>query len=147
MEDSRTLLVDADRESLCRLMIEMAWRLDHGHADTLFELFAVDATLVIGDQTMIGRAQIVAWGRQRARLHRLTRHVCTNMRFIRVGDMRARGSCIVTVYRHDGTGSDETEPYTVGEYVAELVREDECWRFAACRGVPYLERTDARRPT
>jgi hypothetical protein len=54
-------VTDADYVQLSRLVIEAAWRVDVGRADTLHELFVDDGTLAIGDGTLQGREQIRQW--------------------------------------------------------------------------------------
>ena len=39
------LVSDADHLSLARLMVEIAWRIDHGQADRVWELFVADGVL------------------------------------------------------------------------------------------------------
>jgi hypothetical protein len=53
------------------------------------------------------------------------------MRFIAVGNDRATGSTLVTVFMHDGAGRGPAVPAVVGEDTDEFLRTDAGWRFAS----------------
>jgi hypothetical protein len=119
----------ADYDALCWLVTEIVWRIDNASADTVHELFAEDASLTIGGPTMRGREAIAAWGRERAAVDWVTRHVCANMRFEADGDDRATGTTVVTVYRQETPEPGPPTPRMVAEYHDEFVRSDGGWRF------------------
>ena len=121
----------ADHDALSWLVTEIVWRIDHASADTVHELLTEDASLTIGGPTMRGREAIVAWGKQRAAVDWVTRHVCSNMRFEADGDGddRATGTTVVTVYRQDTPEPVPPTPRMVAEYQDEFVRGDGGWRF------------------
>jgi hypothetical protein len=104
------LVTAADHLQLARLVTEISWRIDHGKADTVHELFVDEGTMTLGPTTLSGREQIREWGRQRAGATYRTRHVCTNMRFVADGDDAAEGTTVITQYRgeDDGAGHGST---------------------------------------
>jgi hypothetical protein len=131
MTDKPQPLSNDDHASLTRLVLELVWRIDHGQADTAHELFTEDGEMVLGPNEMRGRADIVAWGAERSRADRVTRHVCTNSRFVAIGADRAAGNTVVAVYLHDGPGQGVAQPMTVGEYRDEFIRQGGGWRFTS----------------
>lgn len=128
-----TWLADADHAALARLVTEIVWRIDHGQADTVHELFVEDGEMVLGPASLTGREQIATWGRERAGSPFTSRHVCTNMRFVPDGTDGALGSTVVTVYRYSGAGLGDTTAHGVGEYTDRFVRTADGWRFVSRR--------------
>jgi hypothetical protein len=122
-------LEDADHQELTRLIIEIVWRIDHGKADTVADLFVDHGEMTLGTAHMAGREELLAWGRQRVDARYRTRHVCTNAHFVADGPDKAIGSTVLTVYLDDGESSSPTTPHTVGEYHDRFVRTDRGWRF------------------
>ena len=64
------------------------WRVDNGHADTLYELYAEDAQLDLNGPTPLrGREAIREWGRQIASdpPWKTIRHVAGDMNFVTGG--------------------------------------------------------------
>jgi hypothetical protein len=57
------LLSDADHVALSRLVAEISWRIDHGKADTVWELFVPDGVLDTGGTPLAGHQAIREWGR------------------------------------------------------------------------------------
>jgi hypothetical protein len=134
MSHDQQHLSDDDLRALERLVIEYAWRVDHGHADTAYELFAAEGVLVLGPQQMNGRDEIAAWGANRSSIDRTTRHICTNIRFVPDGQGGATGTTVLTVYLSDGTGdgvSSNVSPHSVADYEDTFVRVEGEWRFAS----------------
>jgi hypothetical protein len=125
------LVADADHVQLARLVTEIAWRIDHGEADTVHELFVADGEMSLGQTILRGQEAIRQWGRERAAATYRTRHVCTGMRFVAVGSDMAEGTCVLTVYMHDGDGPGTTVPFAVGEDIDRYVRTDQGWRFTS----------------
>ena len=58
------LVSETDHVQLSRLVTEHAWRVDHGRADTIHELYVDDGELIVGPTPLRGRAAILEWGRQ-----------------------------------------------------------------------------------
>jgi SnoaL-like domain len=134
---------DADHVQLSRLVIEAAWRVDLGRADTLHELFVEDATLTLDDTVLKGWEQIQEWGRSAVEAHTFEgiRHVCGNMRFFATGDDIAEGITVLTVYfdtEHEAPGT--SVPWTVGEDHDKFVRTEDGWRLSSRRWVSLFER-------
>jgi SnoaL-like domain len=125
------LVSDADHLSLSRLVVEIAWRIDHGQADRVWELFVPDGVLDTSGTPLAGHGAIRGWGRARVASAVQTRHISSGMRFIGRGDDRATGSTLPTVFMHDGDGRGPAVPAVVGEDTDEFVRTDAGWRFAS----------------
>lgn len=120
-----------DRDALGRLVVELTWRIDHGHADKAHELFAEDGTLALGPTALQGRDELIAWGRERSAQDRRTRHQLGPSRFTATGPGRAEGSTGFTVYMQDGPGPGSTVPMAVGDYHDHFVLDSGGWRFAS----------------
>jgi hypothetical protein len=93
------LVSEADHLQLSCLVTEHAWRVDHGRADTVHELYAEDGALDVGTP-LRGRQAIHEWGRRLVEVPpwRSIRHVCGNMRFVADGVGAAEGTTILTVF-------------------------------------------------
>jgi hypothetical protein len=125
------LVSEADHLALSRLVEEISWRIDHGRADSVWELFVPDGVLAAGGTPLIGRDAIRAWGRARVASAARTRHIISGMRFTDGGDGRATGSTLLTVFIHEGDGRGPATPSVVGEDTDEFVRTDAGWRFVS----------------
>ena len=135
------LVSDDDYVQLSRLVIEHAWRADHGHADTIHELYADDAE--VDAWTVRGQAAIRELGRQVADAPpwRTVRHVCGNMRFVKRGPDEAEGITVLTVFMVEGDDAATTLPYRVGEDHDRFVRTKDGWRFLRRRHVELFSAT------
>ena len=135
------LVSDDDYVQLSRLVIEHAWRADHGHAETIHELYADDAE--VDAWTVRGQAAIRELGRQVADAPpwRTVRHVCGNMRFVKLGPDEAEGITVLTVYMVEGDEAATTLPYRVGEDHDRFVRTKDGWRFLQRRHVELFSAT------
>jgi hypothetical protein len=125
------LVSDADHVALSRLVVEISWRIDHGQADTVWELFMPDGVLATSGTPLVGHDAIREWGRARVGSTVLSRHVISSMRFVDRGDGRATGSTLLTVFIHDGAGRGPAAPAVVGEDTDEFIRTDAGWRFVS----------------
>lgn len=125
------LVSDADHLSLSRLVAEISWRIDHGQADLVWELFVADGVLDTGGTPLVGHDAIRNWGQARVASTVRTRHICSGMRFIDRGDVRATGSTLLAVFMHDGEGRGAAVPAVVGEDTDEFVRTGAGWRFVS----------------
>jgi SnoaL-like domain len=123
------LVSDADHVSLSRLVVEIAWRIDHGQADRVWELFVPDGVLNSSGTPLAGHDAIRNWGEARIASTMRTRHICSGMRFIDRGNSKATGSTLLTVFMHDGGGRGPAVPAVVGEDTDEFIRTDVGWRF------------------
>ena len=125
------LVSDTDHLSLSRLVVEISWRIDHGQADRVWELFVTDGVLNTSGTPLVGHDAIRDWGLARVASTVRTRHICSGMRFTDRGSGRATGSTLLTVFMHDGDGQGSAVPAVVGEDTDEFVRTDGGWRFAS----------------
>ena len=128
---SEQLVSDADHLSLSRLVVEIAWRIDHDQADRVRELFVPDGVLDTSGTPLVGHDAIRDWGRMRVASTVRTRHICSAMRFTDRGNGRATGSTLLTVFMHDGDGRGPAVPAVVGEDIDEFIRTDVGWRFVS----------------
>lgn len=111
------------------LTAEHAYRLDHGGADTLHELYTADGELLgLPPRDLVGRDAIAAWGAERVRLPRISRHVETNHR-LWWSEEGLRGTLYASVFRSETTEATETAPLMVGDYEDLYAEEDGQWRI------------------
>jgi SnoaL-like domain len=136
-------VIDADYVQLSRLVTEITWRIDHGEAEMVHELFVDDGVLNLGAVTLSGREEIREWGRKLVDhpTYPGIRHVTTNMRFVADGADQAVGTTIVTAYLDQGNPRRATLPFVVGEDQDRFVRTDQGWRFASRRWDALFERS------
>jgi hypothetical protein len=123
------LVSDADHVALSRLVVEISWRIDHGRADTVWELFVPDGVLDTSDAPLVGHDAIREWGQARDVSTVRTRHIVSGMRFIDRGNGQATGSTLLTVFMHDGPEQGAPVPAVVGEDTDDFIRTDVGWRF------------------
>lgn len=117
------------RLAIQALTAEHAYRLDHGRADTLHELYTSDGELLgLPPHDLVGRDALTAWGIARARMPRTSRHVETNHRLY-WEDGRLHGTLYATVHRSDTSDTTNTVPFMVGDYEDEYALEDGHWRI------------------
>ena len=123
------------RAAIEQLIYRHAWLIDHGQAEKVAELFTEDGTLFGVGPVKIGRAAIAEWGRQRAAMReRRSRHVHSNLIVEGDGEDRARGTTLLTLYRHDGDGEGSVSPLVIGEYEDRFRKQpDGGWLFAERR--------------
>jgi len=118
-----------------RLVARYCHFVDHGEAARVAELFADDGVWASPENTMSGRAAILAGFQRRQALGgRMSRHVCCNL-LLDVEDAdHASGIVYLTLYRHDGEPGRGVSPLAgpslVGEYRDAFVRTADGWRFA-----------------
>jgi hypothetical protein len=124
-----TELVDRDLHvDLSRLVAEHAWRNDHC-AERLHELYVPEGRIAMPGADLPDRAAIEVWGKARAGVTRITRHVCQNMRFERLDAETVRGTTLVSVYITEPPLPGEPTPAAIGEFDDELVVLAGEWRF------------------
>lgn len=117
------------RLAIQALTAEHAYRLDHGQADILHELYSEDGEMLgLPPRDLIGREALAAWGAERVKLARTSRHVETNHRLMWV-DGELKGTLCATVYRSDGPDTSETAPFMVGDYEDDFVQENGEWKI------------------
>ena len=133
MKDEHSPVSAADYVELFRLVNEIAWRIDHGRADTVWELFAPTGTFDSGGDPLVGQDEIRRWGARRSQSSAKTRHICSGMRFNYDGHDKAVGSTMLTVFIGEGPKVSAAIPSVVGEDHDEFVRTAEGWLFASRR--------------
>jgi ketosteroid isomerase-like protein len=123
------------RAAIEHLINYHAWLIDHGEADRVADLFTAEAALYGVGPDKIGRDAIAEWGRQRAAMtQRRSRHVHANILLEADGDRAARGTVILTLYRHDGAGEGQASPLLIAEYTDRYSKQpDGQWLFAERR--------------
>ena len=119
-----------DRQELNDLIIEFAWRVDHGQADTVHELVTDDIEMRLSQATMLGREAVTAWGRKRSTVERTTSHVMSNVRFYGLTSDRVESDSLAIIFRHSGSGMGAARPWAVTEYQDVFVRSDGRWKFS-----------------
>ena len=139
-------MIDAEtRCSIEALIVEYAWLLDHSAADRLPSLFTESAVLELPKGRYAGAQAIAQFGRERVKATRVTRHLCSNIRLVRLGSDKVQGSVAFTVYRHDAARPAEPTVAAVGEWQDVYVKHNDArWRFAERRVVVVFE-TEAHR--
>ncbi len=121
----------AHRVAIEALLAELAYRLDHGHADEAGELFTDDATFATPMVTLRGAAELAAGFAMRARQTHVTRHVHSNLRLQFEDECRAVGTAVLTVYRDETASGGATRPFLVADCHDVFARgADSRWRFA-----------------
>jgi hypothetical protein len=135
---------ESDYVELSRLVIEHAWTVDNGRADTVHELYVDDGVLDVGTPVR-GRQAIREWGRRlvAAPPWRIIRHACSNMRFLSDGPDAAHGTSVLTVFMVVGAGSATTLPFNVGEDHDQFTRTKQGWKLVSRRWVELYTRGDA----
>jgi ketosteroid isomerase-like protein len=108
------------------LLTEFAYRVDHGQADRVHELFVADAVLSTPAFTLNGRDEIEArFGARAKDTSRKSQHYCTNLRLSREGETIVAESNALTVIVTDGAA-----PFMMsGTSRDECVRHDGAWVF------------------
>ena len=114
-------------------MYEYADRLDHGKADSVWELFTEDGVWTSPTVRSVGHADLRRYFMQRANMvDRITHHVVTNITITVVNPDLATGRSVAIEYRSDnptGPVRSETAPAIVGDYHDTFVRTADGWRF------------------
>ncbi|GLU40044.1 nuclear transport factor 2 family protein [Pseudomonas sp. NBRC 100443] len=111
------------------LTAEHAYRLDHGAADTLHQLYTADGQLLgLPPRDLVGREAIAAWGAERVKLPRVSRHVETNHR-LWWSDEGLCGTLYASVFRSETADAVDTTPLMVGDYEDLYAQEDGQWRI------------------
>lgn len=123
-------IIDVEtRLAIQALTAEHAYRLDHGQADTIYELYAPDGELLgLPPRDLIGSEALAAWGAERVKLPRTSRHVETNHRLV-WDEGTLKGTLCTTVYRSDSEDTTKTAPFMVGDYEDEYIQRDGEWRI------------------
>jgi hypothetical protein len=125
------------RVEIEQLIAEMLYRLDHGLADTTWELYTEDGVSV-GPMGDMDREAMKAWGAKRAlQTDIVGRHFIGAIRLVE-GDVpdEARGTVQYLTFRD--TNQPPTQPASVGEFREVYRRVDGEWRYARREIVPIF---------
>lgn len=131
----------AIRVQIEALSTEYYYRLDHGEAEGVVELFTPDGVLQMGDEAPVaGHEALKAYYAARPKT-RITRHVSTNLRLSYLDADHVEAIRELTYYHADtaaGPGPYFAIPAVV-EYRESLVRgSDGRWRYASRKVVPVF---------
>lgn len=127
---SETRTVDPQtRGEIEQLITEMLWRLDHGQADRLWELYTEDGVSDGPMGVMEGRESLRAWGEKRAAAPAPNgRHHLGGIRLAWQGEDLI-GYVQYVTYRE--SSAEPLLPASVGEFHEVYRRVDGEWRFAS----------------
>jgi hypothetical protein len=120
-----------DYIELNRLVTEIAWRIDHDQADTVWELFIPAGSLNTSGAPLQGHDAIREWGRERVNSSVKTRHICSSMRFTYSGADKATGSTLLTVFMGEKDVIGLPVPKVVGEDYDSFIRTHDGWKFSS----------------
>lgn len=124
------------RVAIEQLVSELLWRLDHGKADTTWELYTEDAVSTGPLGTMNGRDAIKAWGQKRAAVTDVVgRHFIGGIRLAWV-DGVLTGCTAYQTFRD--SSPDPLVPASVGEFREEYRLVDGRWLIARREIVPVF---------
>lgn len=125
MNSSESVDVEAQR-AIEALLTEFAFRVDHGQADRVHELFTPDATLSTPAFVLNGRDEIETRFKARAQdTARRTRHFWSNLRVSREGDAIVAVTNALTVVAPEGVA-----PILMGGSSRDVcVRRHDGWAF------------------
>lgn len=129
-----------DRVAIEDLIATYLYRLDHGEAVTLAELFTEDGVLdVAATGPLTGREAIRAYYAKRSTT-RTTRHVSTNLYIIFDDATHARAVHTLTYYAAEGMPPlPPMAPAGVADYAETLVKgADGKWRFKHRKPTPIF---------
>lgn len=113
------------------LIIEHAWLLDNHMSDRLGDLYVESGRMSGIGPERNGRAAIVTYGRDRAKMvQRKARHVTTNIRLLHDGPGRVSSICTITLFRYDGDQMGTADPVALADAEDVFVLcDDGQWRF------------------
>ena len=131
----------ATRAQIEALSNEYYYRLDHGEAEGVVELFTPDGVLQMGDEApVVGREALKAYYAARPKT-RITRHVSTNLRLTYIDADHVEAVRDLTYYHAEttqGSGPYSAVPAVV-EYRESVVRgSDGRWRYASRKVDPVF---------
>ena len=129
------------RVAIEHLVSELLWRLDHGHAHTVWELYTEDAETNGPLGAMLGREAIKAWGVKRAAMKDVVgRHFIGGIRLAWEDDVLT--GCISYQTFRDSS-ADPLVPASVGEFREEYRNVDGQWLIARREIVPIFGGSNA----
>ncbi|MFJ5107544.1 MULTISPECIES: nuclear transport factor 2 family protein [Glutamicibacter] len=124
------------RNEILALVSEFHWRLDHGHADKLHELYAEDGLSVGPMGVMEGRETIKAWGERRSKINAgIVRHFSGGTR-VYFEDGVLKSTTYYMTFRD--SQPDPLHPASVGEFQEEYVNVEGKWLIQRREIVPVF---------
>jgi SnoaL-like domain len=129
MVDAALALSEDDRLKIGDLIVEFAWRVDHGLASSMHEIVTDDIEMVLTKGTMIGKDAVKDWGIKRDAAGRTTSHLMSNIRFSHVARDRVEADSSAVIFVHGGGDVGPALPWAVTEYHDIFVKDEEGWKF------------------
>jgi SnoaL-like domain len=129
-----------DYSDLTQLVMEMMWRIDHGQASNVHELFVSDGTLTVSPLHLRGSDALLQWGKDFDAHPTGVHHVVTNLRFIYQTPSLAEGTSTLISFQAEGSDGKGTLPAIIGMDRDILVRTGSGWRFKSRTWEPWLSR-------
>ena len=123
------------RLALEDLMTEFAWRVDHGQANLVHELFTQNGSIAAPGLKLDGRDEIArVFGERAKSTGRVSRHLWSNPRFEAIGEGHVRTTTLVQTFFFTLEEGDQSpvanNNFIVGDSIDVMRREnDGCWRF------------------
>jgi uncharacterized protein (TIGR02246 family) len=129
-----------DRLAIADLLTEFGWRVDHGKADTVADLFVEDGSVSTPKFELQGRDAIDKHFSARARDDdRVTRHVWTNLKLTALDGHRIKAETAMQTYVCHGNTPDAARELVVGDSIDIVEKDaDGRWRFVERRLVVAL---------
>jgi|SRR5271155_5677514 len=124
-----------DRIGLTALCMEYCWRIDFGHAQMVTALFTDDCVWerVASDSVggkFVGKAQLAEYWNRRAGMTVLTRHMISNLRFLKSTETSARGWVTFATYVAEQGEVRSPTPKRVAQSIDTYEKShDGRWRF------------------
>lgn len=129
------------RVAIEQLISELLWRLDHGKADTTWELYTEDAVSTGPLGNMDGREAIRAWGQRRAKITGVVgRHFIGGIRLAWEDD-ELHGWTQYLTFRD--SSENPLTPASVGEFREVYRKVDGSWKIARRDIAPIFGGTNA----
>jgi hypothetical protein len=127
------------RLAIEELNAEFAYLIDHEQSQRVADLFTIDGSYgrATGERSVGREAIRRAYAARQAKGPRTARHIFTNLRLSFEARVRARGSCIMTLFAEDGMPPHVAEPFLVADYDDVYVLEQDNWRYAS-RTITWL---------
>lgn len=137
MDRIESLLVRTEIEAL---IADFAFRIDHGHSETVAELFTEDGWYGRGGgRGSRGRDAIrEAYAKRAERGARTARHLFTNLHLSKIGEDHAEGTCILLLFAADGEPPLPATPLLIQDYQDIYKRVDGKWLFASRDTLPLF---------
>lgn len=133
-------MIDAEtRAAIQALVTEFSFRVDHGEATGIPELFTEDGRFESPMAKLNGKDAITAAMAQRAHANYKTRHVVNNLRLKLDTAAQIRGTVLLTLYRWKPDDDPQAQASAILEYEDVYVRGgDGQWLFASRKAIPVL---------